>query len=66
VISHPRRAALRALVAIVAGAVLLLLAPLDSGALRVGPLSLLWWYAVVAAPLGAIALAAAALVAARP
>ena len=65
VISNPRRVAVRALVALVAGAFLVLLAPLDLAAIRLGPLSVLWWYSVIAAPLAAAAIATAALAAAR-
>lgn len=64
-ISHPRRVAVRALVALVAGALVLLLVPFDLAAIRLGPLSVLWWYTVIAAPLAAAAIATAALAAAR-
>lgn len=60
-ISDPRRVAVRALLALVAGALVLSLAPLDVAAIRLGPLSLLWWYTAVVAPLAALAIAAAAL-----
>jgi hypothetical protein len=63
VTTKPRRLAIRALVALVAGAFLLLVLPFDLAAIRVGPLSVLWWYTTVGAPLAAAAIAALALAA---
>ncbi len=62
VMTDRRRAAVRALLVLVAGALVLLFAPLDVAAIRLGPLSLLWWYAVVAVPIGGAAIAFVALV----
>ncbi|MBI2206050.1 MAG: hypothetical protein HYU41_19600 [Candidatus Rokubacteria bacterium] len=56
-----RRAATLTLVGLVAGAVVLPLAPLDLATMRLGPLSLTWWYAA-ATPVVAALVAVAALV----
>ena len=61
-----RRAAVSVLLALIAGAAFLAHGPLALGSLRLGGVSLLWWYAAVAAPLVAIAAAVAALLVREP
>ena len=60
--SRGRRTAITALLVLLAGAPLLALAPAAPGAVRVAGMSLLWWYAGVAAPLLATGLAIIVLV----
>jgi hypothetical protein len=50
-----RRAAVRALLVLVVGALILTLAPFDAAAIRLGPLSFAWWYALAAILLAASA-----------
>ena len=57
-----RCTAIAALLVLLAGAPLLALAPAAPGAVRVGGVSLLWWYAGFVAPLLATALTIAVLV----
>lgn len=57
-----RRAAIVALLVLLAGAPLLALAPAVPGAVRVAGVSLLWWYAGVVAPVLATGIAIACLV----
>ena len=57
-----RRAAILALLVLLAGAPVLALAPAAPGAVRVAGVSLLWWYAGVVAPLLATGIAIAVLV----
>jgi hypothetical protein len=47
------------LVGLFAVAVALAFGPLEAGAVRLGGVSLLWWYATVAAPLAAVAVVVA-------
>jgi hypothetical protein len=54
-----RRTAIALLLVLLAGAWLLAVAPAAPGAVRVGGVSLLWWYAGGAAPLAATAIAIA-------
>jgi hypothetical protein len=55
-----RRAAVLTLLTLIAGGIILTEVPLELAAIRLGPLSLLWWY-VAAAPLCAAAVALLAL-----
>jgi hypothetical protein len=57
-----RRTAIAALLVLLVGAPLLALAPAAPGAVRVAGVSLLWWYAGLAAPLLATAIAVRVLV----
>ena len=57
-----RRIGIAALLVLLAIAPLLALAPAAPGAVRVGGVSLLWWYAALVAPLIATALAIVLLV----
>ena len=57
-----RRAAIVALLVLLAGAPLLALAPAVPGAVRVAGVSLLWWYAALVAPVLATGIANACLV----
>jgi hypothetical protein len=57
-----RRTTIALLLVLLAGAVVLALAPAAPGAVRVAGVSLLWWYVAVAAPLIATILTIAALV----
>jgi len=57
-----RRTVIAALLALLAGAPLLALAPAAPGAVRLAGVSVLWWYAGVLAPVLATAVASAALV----
>src|SRR5882672_11259324 len=49
-----RRAGVAALLGLLAGALLLMPAPGNPGALRLAGISLLWWYAALVAPLAAV------------
>ena len=60
-VGRGRRTATTLLLGLLAGAVLLALAPAAPGAVRVAGVSLLWWYAAVAAPLAATVIAVVAL-----
>jgi len=60
-VGRGRRTAITLLLGLLAGAVLLALAPAAPGAVRVAGVSLLWWYVAVAAPLAATAIAVIAL-----
>jgi hypothetical protein len=55
-VARGRRTAIALLLVLLAGAVLLALAPAAPGAVRVAGVSLLWWYVGVAAPLAATAI----------
>lgn len=57
-----RRAAIVALLVLLAGAPLLALAPAVPGAVRVAGVSLLWWYSAFVAPVLATGIAIACLV----
>jgi hypothetical protein len=57
-IAAPRRVGVAGLLGLLAGALLLIVAPGNPGALRVAGISLLWWYGAVAAPLVAVVLVA--------
>lgn len=57
-----RRAAIVALLVLLAGAPLLALTPAAPGAVRVAGVSLLWWYAALVAPVLATGIAIACLV----
>jgi len=57
-----RRVGIAALLVLLAVAPLLALAPAAPGAVRVAGVSLLWWYAALAAPLAATGLAVVLLV----
>jgi hypothetical protein len=57
-----RRAAIVALLVLLAGAPLLALAPAVPGAVRVAGVSLLWWYSALVAPVLATGIAIACLV----
>src|SRR2546427_9655234 len=54
-----RRAGVVALLGLLAGALLLMPAPGNPGALRLAGISLLWWYAALGAPLAAALVVAA-------
>jgi hypothetical protein len=56
-----RRAAVAVLFALIAGAAFLAYGPLALGSVRLAGVSLLWWYAAVAAPAVAMAASSAAL-----
>ena len=56
-----RRMGIAALLVLLAVALLLALAPAAPGAVRLAGVSVLWWYAGLAAPLAATALATALL-----
>ena len=58
-IAAPRRVGVAGLLGLLAGALALMVAPGNPGALRLGGIGLLWWYAAVAAPLASVLLAAA-------
>lgn len=60
-VAHGRRTAIVLLVGLLAGALLLALAPAAPGAVRVAGVSLLWWYVGGAAPLAATVIALAVL-----
>jgi hypothetical protein len=57
-----RRAAIVVLLVLLLGAPLLALAPASPGAVRIGGVSLLWWYAGLVGPVLASAVAIVALV----
>jgi hypothetical protein len=57
-IAAPRRVGVAGLLGLLAGALLLIVAPGNPGALRVAGIGLSWWYAAVAAPLAAVLLVA--------
>jgi hypothetical protein len=56
-----RRAAVIVLLALIAGAAVLAHGPFGLGSVRLAGVSLLWWYAAVAAPVVAIGAAVTAL-----
>ena len=58
-IAAPRRVGVAGLLSLLAGALVLMVAPGNPGALRLAGIGLLWWYAAVAAPLASILLVAA-------
>jgi hypothetical protein len=60
-----RRTGIAALLALLAAALLLALAPAAPGAVRIAGVSLLWWYAGLVAPAVATALAVVLLVSRR-
>jgi hypothetical protein len=60
-----RRTAIVALLVLLAGAVVLALAPAAPGAVRIAGVSVLWWYVGAAAPLAATAIAVAILLRGR-
>ncbi len=60
-----RRAATLVLLVIIAGAGVLAYGPFALGTLRVGGVSLIWWYVAAVAPMAAAALALAALLVRR-
>jgi hypothetical protein len=55
-IAAPRRLGVAGLLGLLAGALVLMAAPGNPGALRLAGIGLLWWYAVLAAPLVALLL----------
>jgi hypothetical protein len=57
-----RRAGIVALLALLAGGLLLAVAPLHIAAIRLRGVALLWWYAALLAPVTAAAVAAVTLV----
>jgi hypothetical protein len=57
-IAAPRRVGVAGLLGLLAGALVLMVAPGNPGALRLAGISLLWWYAAVLAPLAAVLLVA--------
>jgi hypothetical protein len=56
-----RRAAVLILLALLAGVAFLVHGPFALGSLRVAGVSLLWWYAALAAPVAAVVVASVAL-----
>jgi hypothetical protein len=58
-IAAPRRVGFAGLLGLLAGALVLMVAPGNPGALRLAGIGLLWWYAAVVAPLAAVLLVAA-------
>lgn len=60
-----RRRAIALLLVLLAGAVILALAPTAPGAVRLAGVSLLWWYVGAVAPLAATAIALTVLVRGR-
>src|SRR5262245_34887459 len=58
-IAAPRRVGVAGLLGLLAGALVLMVAPGNPGALRLAGIGLLWWYAAVAAPLASVLLVAA-------
>ncbi len=58
-IAAPRRVGVAGLLSLLAGALVLMLAPGNPGALRLAGIGLLWWYGACAAPLAAVLLVAA-------
>lgn len=61
-----RRVGIVTIVLLLVGAVVLGVLPFGAGAVRVGGLSLLWWYAAVLAPALAVVVTVAVLVHERP
>jgi hypothetical protein len=57
-IAAPRRLGVAGLLGLLAGALVLMFAPGNPGALRLLGIGLFWWYAVLAAPLAAVLLVA--------
>src|SRR6266508_775124 len=55
-IAAPRRVGIAGLLGLLAGAIVLMPAPGNPGALRLAGVGLLWWYAALAAPLAAVLL----------
>jgi hypothetical protein len=55
-IAAPRRVGVAGLCGLLAGALVLMVAPGNPGALRLAGIDLLWWYAAVVAPLAAVLL----------
>ena len=55
-IAAPRWVGVAGLLGLLAGAIVLMAAPGNPGALRLSGVSLLWWYTAVVAPLGAVLL----------
>ena len=55
-IAAPRRVGVAGLLGLLAGSLILMLAPGNPGALRLAGIGVLWWYAAVAAPLTAVLL----------
>src|SRR6059036_726759 len=55
-IAAPRRVGVAGLLGLLAGALVLMFAPCNPGALRVIGIGLFWWYAALAAPLAAVLL----------
>jgi hypothetical protein len=55
-VAAPRRVGVAGLLGLLAGALVLMLAPGNPGALRLAGIGLLWWYATVVAPLAALLL----------
>jgi hypothetical protein len=53
-IAAPRRVGVASLLGLLAGALVLMVAPGDPGALRLAGIGLLWWYAAAVAPLTAV------------
>jgi hypothetical protein len=58
-IAAPRRVGVAGLLGLLAGALVLMLAPGNPGALRLAGIGLIWWYGACAAPLAAVLLVAA-------
>src|SRR5262244_2984671 len=58
-IAAPRRVGVAGLLSLLAGALVLMVAPGNPGALRLAGIGLFWWYAAVAAPLASVLLVAA-------
>src|SRR5215510_15893944 len=57
-IAAPRRVGVAGLLGLLAGALVLMLAPGNPGALRLAGIALSWWYAAIVAPLAAVLLVA--------
>src|SRR5881296_2525637 len=57
-IAAPRRVGVAGLLGLLAGALILMFAPGNPGALRLLGIGLVWWYAALAAPLAAVLLVA--------
>ena len=57
-----RRAGIVALLVLLAGGLVLAVAPWDLAATRLAGVALLWWYAALLAPVTAVAVAVASLV----
>src|SRR2546427_131518 len=55
-IAAPRRVGIAGLLGLLAGAIVVMPAPRNPGALRLAGVGLLWWYAALAAPLAAVLL----------